>query len=142
MCSDLISPPGTAVRSSRVDSTPSRARRWASVDPVRPAPTISTRAIRQLSIARCRSATTPASERPLVGERAPELERDVLERFEHSPERPVAIPRARCRREALGGGADPPPDEAGAAPGGERARVLAGEPGGPGAVQGLLRNEG
>src|SRR5829696_9103763 len=59
MCSERISPPGTPARSSSTLRTPSRAKRCATVQPVRPAPTTSTQGL--LGAGRIR--TSPPSRR-------------------------------------------------------------------------------
>src|SRR4051794_1690140 len=137
MCSERISPPGTGPFSSRTDSTPSRARRWASVQPVSPAPTIRTRDIRRSS----KQARPATGRRALVWERAPELEREQLQRLEHGMDGGVAGPVAGGAEQAADRRAEAPPEEPGTPPGGKGAGVAAREPGPSRAVQGLLADE-
>src|SRR3954452_21992714 len=105
MCSERISPPGTGRFSSRTDSPPSRARRWASVQPVSPAPTIRTRDMKRSS----KQARPATGRRPLVWERAPELEREQLQRLEHGMDAGVAVAVASGSEQAVDQRAQPPP---------------------------------
>src|SRR4051812_31647748 len=132
MCSERIRPPGTAARSSSTDSTPSRASRWASVQPVRPAPTISTRGTSKPYPAGSRVA------RALVAARAPELVGDVLDRVEQRPDRLVAVAPPGRPSEPLAREAQAPPQEARAALRRNRAGVVAVEPGAGRSVDQLL----